>query len=150
MTLSDATLLEEGDVTHHLSLDHVGIAVHHTEDALRLYCETLGLVADPAEIVPAESLKITFLHGVNAQIELLEPLPGDSPVGRFLEKRGEGMHHMCFAVSDIEITLRSLADAGYALIDSHGRPGRHGELIAFVHPKSTFGVLIELYQRRAR
>jgi methylmalonyl-CoA epimerase len=146
MTLSDATLLEEGVITRSLILDHVGIAVFHTEDALRLYGETLGLVADPAEIIPSENVKVTFLQGANAQIELLEPLPGDSAVARFLEKRGEGMHHLCFAVSDIETTLRTFADAGYALIDSHARPGRHGELVAFVHPKSTFGVLIELYQ----
>ena len=146
MILPDALLLEDGDVTRPLTLDHVGIAVHHTEDALRLYGETLGLVADPAEIIPSENVKVTFLQGANAQIELLEPLPGDSPVARFLEKRGEGMHHLCFSVGDIEMTLRTFADAGYALIDTHARPGRHGELVAFVHPKSTFGVLIELYQ----
>jgi methylmalonyl-CoA/ethylmalonyl-CoA epimerase len=150
MTLTDAVLLEEGDVTRTLTLDHVGIAVYHTEDALRLYAETLGLVAEPTEVDPTENLKVTFLHGANARIELLEPLPGDSAVARFLEKRGEGMHHLCFAVSDIETTLRTFADAGYALIDPHARPGRHGELMAFVHPKSTSGVLIELYQVRIR
>ncbi|HLZ10396.1 MAG TPA: methylmalonyl-CoA epimerase [Chloroflexota bacterium] len=146
MTIPDATLFDESDVIGALTLDHVGIAVYHTEDALRLYRETLGLVAEPPEIVPSDNVMVTFLHGANARIELLEPLPGDSAVARFLEKRGEGMHHLCFAVDDIETTLLTFADAGYALIDTHARPGQHGELLAFVHPKSTFGVLIELYQ----
>jgi methylmalonyl-CoA/ethylmalonyl-CoA epimerase len=150
MTRPDTTIFDEIDITRGLTLDHVGIAVYHTEDSLRLYGETLGLVADPTEYVASENVKITFLRGANARIELLEPLPGDSPVARFLEKRGEGMHHLCFAVADIEGTLRSFADAGYALIDEHARPGRHGEILAFIHPKSTHGVLIELYQLRAR
>jgi methylmalonyl-CoA/ethylmalonyl-CoA epimerase len=139
-----------GDLTRGLTLDHVGIAVYHTEDSLRLYCETLGLIAEPTELVESENLQVTFLRGANARIELLEPLPGDSAVARFLEKRGEGMHHLCFDVRDIETTLRGFADAGYALIDEHPRPGRHGELLAFIHPKSTHGVLIELYQLPSR
>src|SRR4029079_7444742 len=95
-----------GDPTRGLALDHVGIAVYHTEDSLRLYCETLGLVAEPTEFVESENLQVTFLRGANARLALLEPLPGDSAVARFLEKRGEGMHHLCFAVPDIEATLR--------------------------------------------
>ena len=139
-----------GDLTRGLTLDHVGIAVYHTEDSLRLYCETLGLVAEPTELVESENLQVTFLRGAISRLELLEPLPGDSAVARFLEKRGEGMHHLCFAVPDIEATLRGFADSGYALIDELPRPGRHGELLAFVHPKSTHGVLIELYQLPVR
>jgi methylmalonyl-CoA epimerase len=129
-----------------LTLDHVGIAVNDTDEALRLYRDLLGLRADPPEIVPSENLRITFLQGANTRIEVLEPLPGDSAVARFLAKRGEGIHHLCFAVPDIVATLRAFADTGYQLIDLTPRPGRHGELLAFVHPKSTLGVLIELYQ----
>jgi methylmalonyl-CoA epimerase len=127
-------------------VDHMGIAVRDTADALRLYCDLLGLRAGTTEVVPSENLKITFLDGANSRVEILEPLPGDSAVARFLEKRGEGLHHVCFVVSDVAATLAQLADAGYQLVDEHPRPGRHGELLAFVHPKTAHGVLIELYQ----
>jgi methylmalonyl-CoA epimerase len=127
-------------------IDHVGIAVHYTADALRLYVDVLGLHPEPTEIAADENLKITFLDGANSRVEILEPLPGDSPVARFLDKRGEGMHHICFVVPDIVATLRALAAAGYQLVDEHPRLGRHGELVAFVHPRPTHGVLIELYQ----
>lgn len=147
---SDGSMSHAGDPQRGLVLDHVGIAVYHTEDALRLYGETLGLVAGPTEVVETENLLVTFLRGANHRIELLEPMPGDSAVARFLEKRGEGLHHVCFVVPDIEASLRSFADAGYALIDEHARPGQHGDILAFMHPKATNGVLIELYQAKAR
>ncbi len=127
-------------------IDHVGIAVRDTAEALRLYVDLLGLRPEPTEIVPSENLKITFLKGANSRLELLEPLPGDSVVARFLEKRGEGMHHVCFVVPDVAATLRSLAAAGYQLVDERPRLGRHGELFAFVHPRTANGVLVELYQ----
>ena len=130
-------------------IDHVAVAVRDTADALRLYRDTMGLTAEPPEIVPDENLKVTFLKGANTRIEVLEPLAGDSAVARFLEKRGEGLHHVCFVVPDLEGALRSLAEAGYQLVDAHPRAGRHGELLAFVHPKSANGVLIELYEYRS-
>lgn len=129
-----------------LPLDHVAIAVHDTADALRLYVDVLGLHPEPTEIAVAENLKITFLNGANSRIEVLEPLPGDSAVARFLEKRGEGMHHVCFVVPNLEATLATLAANGYQLVDERPRRGLHGNLVAFVHPKSTNGVMIELYQ----
>jgi len=130
-----------------LPIDHVAIAVRDTADALRLYVDVLGLRAEATTIASGENLKITFLNGANTRIEILEPLPGDSPVGRFLEKRGEGMHHVCFSVPDLPAMLGALARAGYDLVDEHPRVGVHGELLAFVHPKSTNGVMIELYQQ---
>ena len=129
-----------------LPIDHVAIAVHDTADALRLYVDALGLHAEPTEIATDENLKITFLKGTNTRIEVLEPLAGDSAVARFLEKRGEGMHHICFTVPDLPATLAALAAAGYQLVDERPRKGMHGQLVAFVHPKSTNGVMIELYQ----
>lgn len=133
-----------------LPIDHVAIAVRDTADALRLYVDLLGLRPKPTEIATAENLKITFLDGANSRVEILEPLAGDSAVARFLEKRGEGLHHICFAVPDLVATLASLKAAGYQLVDEQPRPGRHGELLAFVHPKSTNGVMIELYQKGER
>ncbi len=129
-----------------LPIDHIAIAVHDTADALRLYVGVLGLRPEPTEIAAAENLKITFLNGANTRIEVLEPLSSDCPVGRFLEKRGEGIHHVCFAVPDVEATLAALAANGYQLVDERPRRGLHGNLAAFVHPKSTNGVMIELYQ----
>ena len=129
-------------------VDHIGLAVRNTDDALRLYVDLLGLAAEPSEIVPSENLKITFLNGPNTRLEILEPLPGDSAVARFLDKRGEGLHHVCFAVPNIVETLAALEAGGYQLVDRQPRPGRHGEVLAFLHPKSTNGVMIELYERR--
>jgi len=129
-----------------LPIDHVAIAVRDTADALRLYVDTLGLKPAPTVIATDENLKITFLDGSNSRIEILEPLTGDSAVARFLEKRGEGLHHVCFVVPDLTATLNALAAAGYQLVDEKPRRGIHGQLLAFVHPKSTNGVMIELYE----
>lgn len=130
-------------------IDHIALAVRDTGDSLRLYVDVLGLTADPQEVVPSENLKVTFLNGPNIRLEILEPLPGDSAVARFLDKRGEGLHHVCFVVQNIVDTLEALESAGYQLVDRQPRPGRHGEILAFVHPKSTNGVMIELYERRS-
>lgn len=129
-----------------LPIDHVAIVARDTAEALRLYVDVLGLRAEPTETVPSENVKITFLRGANARIELIEPLPGDSGVARFLEKRGEGLHHVCLVVPDLPATLRTLAAAGYQLIDQQPRRNVRGKLLAFVHPKSANGVLVELYQ----
>ena len=129
-----------------LPIDHVGFAVRDTGDALRLYVETLGFTAGPTEIAEDENLKVTFLTGANARIEILEPLPGDSAVARFLEKRGEGVHHVCLVVPDLPAMLKRLYVAGYQLVDERPRQNFHGRWLAFVHPKSTNGVMIELYQ----
>jgi methylmalonyl-CoA/ethylmalonyl-CoA epimerase len=130
-----------------LPIDHVALAVRNTDDALRLYVDTLGMEASPTEVAADETLKVTFLTSANARIEILEPLPGDSAVARFLEKRGEGVHHVCFVVPDLPATLERLRVAGYQLVDEQPRQNFHSRWLAFVHPKSTNGVMIELYQR---
>jgi methylmalonyl-CoA/ethylmalonyl-CoA epimerase len=130
-------------------IDHVAVAVWDTADALRLYRDVLGLRAGPTDVAPSENLKITFLTGANTRVEVLEPLPGDSAVARFLEKRGEGLHHVCFVVPDVTARLRDFAAAGYQLVDEQPRRNHHGDLVAFVHPKTTNGVMIELYQERS-
>lgn len=134
------------DVSGALSIDHLGIVVRDTDVALRLYVGVLGMSAGPTEAVRSENVKITFLAGANGRIEILEPLPGESGVARFLERRGEGLHHLCLTVPDLSTTLRRFGAAGYQLIDPEPRRNVHGRLLAFVHPKSANGVLIELYQ----
>ncbi|MBI2941989.1 MAG: methylmalonyl-CoA epimerase [Chloroflexi bacterium] len=128
------------------AIHHIGIAVADTAAALRLYVGTLGLRPGPTELNERERVKITFLDGRSGRLELLEPTEPDSAVGRFLEKRGEGMHHLCLEVTDLEGELTRLATAGYQLVDQIPRRGMHGERLAFVHPKSTHGVMIELYE----
>jgi methylmalonyl-CoA/ethylmalonyl-CoA epimerase len=129
------------------TIDHVGIAVRDTTEALRLYRDILGLLAGPTHVVAAENLKITFLSGAAGRIELMEPLPGDSAVARFLDKRGEGLHHVCVTVPDLPAALATLTGGGYQLVDAQPRRGLNGVWLAFVHPKATHGVLIELYEQ---
>jgi methylmalonyl-CoA epimerase len=128
------------------AIDHVGIVVRDTPEALRLYVGLLGLHPGPTETSLEDNVKITFLDGENARVEMIEPLPGDSAVARFLEKRGEGLHHLCLVVPNLARTLESLRGAGYQLVDAPPRRNAQGRLLAFVHPKAANGVLIELYQ----
>ena len=142
-----ATRAIEAELAATFPVDHIGIAVRDTDTALHVYHDVLGLVLESSEIDLVANLKVTFLRGANTRLEIIEPLPGDSVVARFLERRGEGMHHVCFLVPDIEATLQSFSAGGYQPIDLTPRCGRKGELFAFIHPKTTNGVLIELYQR---
>jgi len=127
-------------------IDHVALAVRDTASALRLYVDILGLQAGPTVTAPGEGLRVTFLSGPAGRLEILEPLDADSPVGRFLERRGEGLHHLCFRVPDLGAALARLAAAGYQIVDERPRRGLDGRPAAFVHPRSAGGVLIELYQ----
>ena len=127
-------------------IDHIGIVVEDIEKALRVYHEALGLeVADVRER-PDLAAKIAFVRIGESEIELVQPLTNDSDAAKFLEKRGEGIHHICLEVEHIEEALADLREKGLELIDEKPRAGRKGETFAFIHPKSTHGVLIELYQ----
>ncbi|MCS7287371.1 MAG: methylmalonyl-CoA epimerase [Anaerolineae bacterium] len=130
-----------------MKIDHIAIAVHSLEEALRVYRDLLGLELKGVEQVPEQGVRIAFLPVGETRLELLEPLSTESPVAKFLEKRGEGIHHICFEVEDLEKTLQDLAGKGVKLIDEQPRIGAHGRKMAFVHPKSLHGVLLELYQR---
>ncbi len=130
-----------------LGLDHVGIAVRDPRQRLPLWAEALGLPLDRAEVVPTEGVRTWFLDFGGGHIELLEPLSGDSPVARALEKRGEGIHHLCLAVDDIAAALARLAAHGIEAIGGGARPGAGGCRVAFLHPKDTGGVLLELSER---
>ena len=124
-------------------IDHLGIAVHSLADASRFYRQALGLECEPPEEVPGQKVRVVFFQVGQVRIELLEPTADDSPIARFLAKRGPGLHHIAYRVDDLVATLAALRDAGVQLIDDAPRPGAHGMQIAFAHPKSTGGVLSE-------
>lgn len=125
-------------------LDHIGVAVRDADAAARFYTEVLGLEESGRETVATQGIKIVFVPAGDSRVELLEPLGPESSVARFLETRGEGLHHVAFAVDDIEAALARAKAAGYDLIDAKPRVGAGGARIAFLHPKGLRGVLVEL------
>jgi methylmalonyl-CoA/ethylmalonyl-CoA epimerase len=130
------------------TLDHVGLAVGDLAQALAFYRDALGLEVEPPEEVPSQRVRAHFVPVGEAAIELLEPTSADSPIAKFIEKRGPGVHHLTLRVDDIRETLARLKARGVRLVDETPREGAGGALIAFVHPASTHGVLVELKQRR--
>ena len=127
-------------------LDHVAILVADLDDAVRLYREAYGLPAPEIEVVPTEKVRVAiFGHGAG-RIELVSPDGPDSPMAKALEKRGEGLHHVCLEVPDIEKAMAALRARGAPLLDEKPRPGAGGSKVAFVHPKGSRGVLVELKQ----
>jgi methylmalonyl-CoA epimerase len=129
-------------------IDHIGIAVRSIADAARLYGEGLGLACTHVETVEAQGVKVGFIPVGETEIELLEPLGPESPVARFLDKRGEGIHHICLEVEDIGAAMEQLKAQGLRLLSDAPQPGAGGALVAFVHPASANGVLLELAQKR--
>jgi methylmalonyl-CoA/ethylmalonyl-CoA epimerase len=130
-----------------MKIDHLGIAVKSIDEALKFYREMLGLPLAGTEIVADQGVQVAMLPIGDSRIELLEPHGENSTVARFLEKRGPGIHHICIEVDDITAQLAKLKAAGAQLIDEQPRRGAGGHLIAFVHPKTTSGVLLELVQK---
>ena len=128
-------------------LDHIGIAVKNLDEALGIYKGILGLEAENVCASQEQKVKIAFLLAGETRIELLEPLDNKGPVARFIEKRGEGVHHLAFNVTDIEAALQSMKEKGIALVDEKPRIGAEGFKIAFLHPKSTKNVLVELCEK---
>ncbi len=126
-------------------LDHIGIAVKSL-DAAKVY-EALGLTIEHVETVETQKVKTAFLAVGDSHLELLEPTGPDSPVAKFIEKRGEGIHHICLRVDDIETHLETLKAQGYRLINEAPVPGAHGCRVAFLHPSAGNGVLIELSEK---
>ena len=126
-------------------LDHIGIAVRSI-DAVKIY-ETLGLAIDHIEVVESQKVRTAFLSAGDSNLELLEPIGDDSPIAKFIDKRGEGIHHLCFRVDDIESHLAKLKAEGYRLINESPVPGAHGCRVAFLHPAAGNGVLIELSEK---
>lgn len=130
-----------------MRIDHIGIAVADVQQALAFYCDALGLERHGIEEVAAQHVRAHFLRAGDVSLELLEATAPDSPVGRYLAKRGPGLHHITLRVPDIRQALARLASLGIRLIDPEPRAGAEGALVAFVHPSSAHGVLVELQQR---
>jgi methylmalonyl-CoA/ethylmalonyl-CoA epimerase len=130
-----------------MKIDHLGIAVESIEEALAFYRDALGLTLKHTETVADQGVNVAMLPIGESRVELLEPTGPDTPVGKFIAKRGPGIHHICIAVDDIHAKLAELKAAGVQLIDETPRPGAEGCLVAFVHPKGSKGVLIELSQK---
>jgi methylmalonyl-CoA/ethylmalonyl-CoA epimerase len=126
-------------------LNHIGIAVRRIEERLPLY-RALGLEPEGREEVPSQKVRVAFLPVQGTRIELLEPTAADSPIAGFLDKRGEGLHHLSFEVEDIVATMGELRRTGFTLLTDQPQDGADGSLVCFVHPKSAGGVLIELTQ----
>ena len=129
-----------------MKVDHIGIATRQIGDALALWRDALGLQVDFTEEVTEQGVRVAMLPIGETHIELLEPLNQNSPVGKFLEKRGPGIHHVAVRVSDIRATLAELKEKGTRLIDETPRQGARGCLVAFIHPSAANGVLLELVQ----
>ena len=127
-------------------IDHVGIAVESIDSWIGFYRDILGLNYIGSEVVAEQKVRVAFLAIGESRIELLEPISPDSPIAGFLEKRGGGVHHIALKVDDIEEALARHKEAGARLIDEHARIGAHGARIAFIHPKASGGVLLELCQ----
>jgi methylmalonyl-CoA epimerase len=128
--------------------DHIGIAVRSLDRALEFYSKIFGLKPQPASVAADFGVKTVKLDLGETKLELLEPISGASAIARFLEKRGEGVHHIAVTVDDIEATLSDLKRSGVALVDKHPRIGASGRKVAFVSPRSCFGVLIELCEAK--
>jgi methylmalonyl-CoA/ethylmalonyl-CoA epimerase len=127
-------------------IDHIAVVVNNLETALEVYRDALGMSLSGIKTIPEQDVKIGFLPSGDTEIELLEPINPNSGIAQYLAKRGEGMHHICLEVDDIESTLADLKAKGAQLIDETPKRGAYGK-VAFIHPKGAHGVLIELLER---
>lgn len=128
------------------TLDHIGIAVSDIDAALRFYRDALGLEVELPESVPSQRVRAHFIPVGESAIELLEATAEDSPIAKYVARRGPGIHHITLRVDDIRAALARLKERGVRLVDEEPRAGAHGSLVAFIHPASAHGVLVELTQ----
>ena len=127
-------------------IHHIAVAVDNLDEAAKFYQDGLGLDLTGIEVVSAQKTKVGFFKIGGSNIELVQPAEPDSPLDKFLKTKGQGMHHLCFEVDDIEAEIKNLLENGATMIDQKPRPGAHNSRVAFVHPKSSSGVLIELVE----
>jgi methylmalonyl-CoA/ethylmalonyl-CoA epimerase len=127
-------------------IDHIGVAVEDLDGAVKLYGERFGMAEQHRETVESQGVEAVLLEIGEGHVELLRPLSEDTPVGKFIAKRGAGLHHVAYQTDDIERTLGAVRDAGLELIDQEPRIGIRGSRVAFLHPRSTGGVLTELVE----
>ena len=128
-------------------LDHIGIAVKNLHEAVDLY-RKLGFEVETVEEVPAFGVRVAFLPMEEGNVELVQPIEEDSAMAKFLEMKGPGFHHLCFRVSDIKAELARFEEIGVQVVNKEPQEGAHGTLVAFLHPKSTGGILIELAEKK--
>src|SRR5262245_62842337 len=128
------------------TLDHIGIAVASLEEALKFYRDALGLEVDAPEDVASQKVRAHFIPAGEGALELLEATAEDSPIAKYISRRGPGLHHITLRVDDIRAAMAELKARGVRLIDESPKPGAHGSLVAFIHPASAHGVLVELKQ----
>lgn len=128
-----------------IKLNHLAIVVENIEDALPFWRDALGLPMGEIQHVPQEDVKVAFLNSGESHVELVQPTSAESGIGKYLAKKGQGMHHVCFEVDDIVAALAQMKTKGVELINEEARE-RDGRKYAFIHPKSTGGVLVELYE----
>ena len=127
-------------------MNHIAIAVKNVEEMAKVFDEVLGLKAGHTETVPDQGVKACLIPVGDGEIELIEPIDPEGGVAKFLERRGEGIHHLCLEVDDVDAELKSLAARGIPLVDKQGRPGLAGK-VGFLHPKATMGILVELAEK---
>jgi len=132
---------------HLTHIEHIGIAVKNLDESIKFYEGILGLKCYAVEEVTDQKVKTAFFQIGQTKIELLESTDPEGPIGKFIEKRGEGIHHIAYAAKELESSLEELKSKGIKLIDEKPRPGAEGLNIAFIHPKATFGVLTELCEK---
>lgn len=131
-----------------LKVDHIGIAVKNLEESKKFYTEVLGMTAMGEEVVEEQKVRVCFIPCGDSEVELLESTAPDGPIAKFIEKNGEGIQHLAFRVDNIEQALAALKAQGVRLIDEKPRYGAGAASIAFVHPKATGGILVELSERK--
>ncbi len=131
-----------------MKLDHIAIVVRDMDEAIATYSSKLGFTVSSRQQVASENVEIAVLSVDNTQIELLRPLESSSGVAKFLAKKGEGLHHLCFEVDDLDTLIQSLLSSGINLIDTKPRTGYKGNRAVFLHPASAHGVLIEFYEKQ--
>jgi methylmalonyl-CoA epimerase len=129
-----------------IEIDHVAIAVRDLEAAIAYYQEAFGATVEHREVVDSDGVEEALLRVAESYVQLLTPTRDDSPVAKAIEKRGEGLHHVGYRVADCGVALQAVIDAGGLAIDHAPRPGSRGTMVAFIHPKGSFGTLIELVQ----
>ena len=125
-------------------INHIAIAVNNLEEAAAFYQTVMGLTLSGIEVVTAQKTKVGFFKIGESNIELVQPAEPDSPLVKFLETKGQGIHHICLEVDDIDAEVKTFLEKGATMVDQKPRPGAHNTRVAFVHPKSSGGVLIEL------
>jgi methylmalonyl-CoA/ethylmalonyl-CoA epimerase len=125
-------------------INHIAISVNNLEEAAKFYQNVLGLSLSGVEVVTAQKTKVGFFKIGESNIELVQPSEPDSPLVKSLETKGQGIHHICFEVDDVEAEVKAFLEKGATMVDQKARPGAHNTKVAFVHPKSSNGVLIEL------